>query len=182
MLSSSSASVLHVRHRTRAGTSSTSGRAPSSGVPAAHTSKQKLAASGTTPDSLPIARRTRATLAAPTASQTVRTTFSVIASSRTVTLASVSLGRLPRTGRPFRSEFRVFTRDGQIVCIRGEAEMIRDEDGRPTFIQGIAYDITDSKRAEGSRARARRANEDLARRKGGAAQGNPPPGEEQLAR
>jgi len=53
-----------------------------------------------------------------------------------------------RTGGPFRAEFRAFTRDGRVVWIRGEARMIRDENGRPTFIQGIAYDITDSKRAE----------------------------------
>ena len=52
------------------------------------------------------------------------------------------------TGGPFRAEFRALTRAADIVWIRGEARMVRDNDGRPLFIQGIAYDITESKRAE----------------------------------
>jgi len=53
-----------------------------------------------------------------------------------------------RTGGPFRAEFRALTRAGDIVWIHGEARMVRDESGRPMFIQGVAYDITDLKRAE----------------------------------
>jgi two-component sensor histidine kinase len=34
------------------------------------------------------------------------------------------------------------------VWVRGEARVVRDDDGQPLFIQGIAYNITDSKRAE----------------------------------
>ena len=52
------------------------------------------------------------------------------------------------TGGPFRAEFRALTRDGQVVWVHGEAHVVRDEDGRPLFIQGVAYDITESKRAE----------------------------------
>ena len=52
-----------------------------------------------------------------------------------------------RTGGPFRAEFRALTRTGEVVWVRGEARMVR-EDGRPIFIQGVAYDITESKRAE----------------------------------
>jgi hypothetical protein len=51
------------------------------------------------------------------------------------------------TGGPFRAEFRALTRNGDVVWVRGEARMVR-EGGRPIFIQGVAYDITDSKRAE----------------------------------
>jgi PAS domain S-box-containing protein len=53
-----------------------------------------------------------------------------------------------RTGGPFRAEFRALTRDGRIVWVRGEARVVRDEHGSPHFIQGIGYDITESKRAE----------------------------------
>jgi PAS domain S-box-containing protein len=51
-------------------------------------------------------------------------------------------------GGPFRAEFRALTRDGKVVWVHGEARVVRDEDGRPMFIQGVAYDITESKRAE----------------------------------
>ncbi len=51
-------------------------------------------------------------------------------------------------GGPFRIDFRAMTRSGDIVWIHGEARIVRDEYDRPIFIQGIAYDITDSKRAE----------------------------------
>jgi PAS domain S-box-containing protein len=53
-----------------------------------------------------------------------------------------------RTGGPFRAEFRALTRAGDVVWVRGEARVVRDERGNPLFIQGIAYDITESKRAE----------------------------------
>src|SRR5262249_14010891 len=53
-----------------------------------------------------------------------------------------------RTGGPFRAEFRALTRDGRVVWVRGEARVVRDERGTPLFIQGIGYDITESKRAE----------------------------------
>ena len=52
------------------------------------------------------------------------------------------------TGGPFRAEFRALTREGKVVWVHGEARVVRDEDGRPMFIQGVAYDITESKRAE----------------------------------
>jgi PAS domain S-box-containing protein len=53
-----------------------------------------------------------------------------------------------QTGGPFRAECRVFARDGRVVWIRGEARLIKDELGRPLFLQGVAFDITESKQAE----------------------------------
>jgi PAS domain S-box-containing protein len=53
-----------------------------------------------------------------------------------------------RTGGPFRAECRFLARDGRIVWVRGEARLIKDELGRPLFLQGVAFDITDSKRAQ----------------------------------
>ncbi len=51
-------------------------------------------------------------------------------------------------GVPFRSEYRFLTRDGRVVWVHGECQIIRDPAGRPLFLQGIAFDITDIKRAE----------------------------------
>jgi len=52
------------------------------------------------------------------------------------------------TGGPFKAEFRALNRNGSVVWIHGEARVVRDEHGRPLFIQGVAYDISETKRAE----------------------------------
>jgi PAS domain S-box-containing protein len=53
-----------------------------------------------------------------------------------------------RTGGPFRAECRFLARDGRTVWVHGEARLIKDEKGRPQFLQGVAFDITESKRAQ----------------------------------
>jgi PAS domain S-box-containing protein len=53
-----------------------------------------------------------------------------------------------QTGGPFKAECRLIARDGRIVWVRGEARLIKDEHGRPLFLQGVAFDITESKRAQ----------------------------------
>ncbi|MGH7396973.1 MAG: PAS domain-containing protein [Candidatus Rokuibacteriota bacterium] len=53
-----------------------------------------------------------------------------------------------RTGGPFRAECRFIARDGRVVWVRGEARVVRDDVGRPAFLQGVAFDITESKVAE----------------------------------
>ena len=53
-----------------------------------------------------------------------------------------------RTGGPFRAECRFVARDGRIVWVRGEARLIKDDVGRPLFLQGVAFDITESKKAQ----------------------------------
>ena len=52
------------------------------------------------------------------------------------------------TGTEFRSEYRFIARDGRVVWVHGECQVIRDERGTPLFLQGIAYDITESKKAQ----------------------------------
>ena len=52
------------------------------------------------------------------------------------------------TGGPFRAECRFIARDGSVVWVHGEARLIRDEHGRPVWLQGVAFDITESKRAQ----------------------------------
>ena len=41
----------------------------------------------------------------------------------------------------------MIARDGRVVWVQGECQVIRDEDGRPLFLQGIAFDITHLKRS-----------------------------------
>lgn len=52
------------------------------------------------------------------------------------------------TGTQFRSDYRFITRDDDVVWVHGECQVIRDENGAPLFLQGVAYDITESKTAE----------------------------------
>jgi PAS domain S-box-containing protein len=63
-------------------------------------------------------------------------------------------------GGPFRADCRFFARDGRTVWVHGEARVVRDDDGRPLFIQGVAFDITDIKEVE---ERLRQAQEALVR-------------------
>lgn len=52
------------------------------------------------------------------------------------------------TGEPLRSVYRVIARDGRVIWFHCEAKMVRRDDGRPWFIHGVAFDITDLKQAE----------------------------------
>lgn len=52
------------------------------------------------------------------------------------------------TGKPLRSVYRVIARDGHVVWFHCEAKVVRRENGQPWFIHGVAFDITDLKRAE----------------------------------
>jgi PAS domain S-box-containing protein len=52
------------------------------------------------------------------------------------------------TGGPFQAECRFVARDGSTVWVHGEARIVKDELGRPLFLQGVAFDITESKRAQ----------------------------------
>jgi Amt family ammonium transporter len=66
------------------------------------------------------------------------------------------------TGANFRAEYRLLTRSGEIVWIQGECQIVRDDDGRPVFLQGVAFDISHIKRAAAdleARRAAQSANE-----------------------
>ena len=45
-------------------------------------------------------------------------------------------------------EYRLIARDGRVVWVHDEAELVRDEDGKPLYWLGVQYDITDQKRTE----------------------------------
>jgi PAS domain S-box-containing protein len=51
-------------------------------------------------------------------------------------------------GERFCSEYRFISRGGSVVWVHGEATLVRDDDGTPSFLQGIAFDITERKVAE----------------------------------
>jgi PAS domain S-box-containing protein len=61
---------------------------------------------------------------------------------------SIEAAEMFLSGRPLRSVYRVVARDGRVVSFQCEARMVRRADGRPWFIQGVAFDVTDLKQAE----------------------------------
>lgn len=69
--------------------------------------------------------------------------------------------RTVSSGEPFQSIYRFVARDGRVVWVHGEAKVVRDEAGRPQFLQGVAFDITGMKQAEED---LRALNESLAER------------------
>jgi PAS domain S-box-containing protein len=65
------------------------------------------------------------------------------------------------SGEPFRADYRLIARDGRVVWVHGEVKVVTDDAGRPMFLQGVAFDITERKLAEATLERAR---DDLERR------------------
>jgi PAS domain S-box-containing protein len=61
---------------------------------------------------------------------------------------NVEAARMFLTGDPLRSSYRVLARDGRTIWFHCEANMMRRDDGRPWFIHGVAFDITQLKSAE----------------------------------
>ena len=51
-------------------------------------------------------------------------------------------------GQPFVYEYRLVARDGSVLWFRDSAVVLSDADGRPSLIQGVMLDITESKAAE----------------------------------
>jgi PAS domain S-box-containing protein len=56
--------------------------------------------------------------------------------------------RTNQNGEPFRVEYRLVARSGEIRWVREEAVLIRDEGGAPLYWQGFKLDITERKQAE----------------------------------
>ncbi len=61
---------------------------------------------------------------------------------------SVEAAQMFLSGEPLRSAYRVLARDRRVIWFHCEAKMIRREDGRPWFIHGVGFDITELKRVE----------------------------------
>ena len=56
--------------------------------------------------------------------------------------------RTDETGEPYRVEYRQIARDGRVVWVRDEAELVRDGEGEPLYWLGVQYDVTEQKRTE----------------------------------
>jgi PAS domain S-box-containing protein len=52
------------------------------------------------------------------------------------------------SGKPLRSAYRVMARDGRVVWFHCEARLVRRDDGRPWFIHGVGFDISEFKQIE----------------------------------
>jgi PAS domain S-box-containing protein len=52
------------------------------------------------------------------------------------------------TAEPFDAVYRFIARDGRVVWVHGHAKVVRDRNGAPSFLQGVAFDITERKQAE----------------------------------
>jgi len=52
------------------------------------------------------------------------------------------------TGAPFSTEYRLLAKSGRVVWLRDEARVVSDPEGQFQFLQGLALDITEKKRAE----------------------------------
>ncbi len=61
---------------------------------------------------------------------------------------NVEAAQMFLTGGQLRSVYRVIARDGRVIWFHCEAKMVRFDDGRPRFIHGVGFDITELKRAE----------------------------------
>jgi diguanylate cyclase (GGDEF)-like protein/PAS domain S-box-containing protein len=67
--------------------------------------------------------------------------------------------RTDETLEPFEAEYRMIAKDGRVVWMRDQAMIVRDEQDRPLFWQGVMLDITERKEAE----KALRQSEELYR-------------------
>lgn len=71
---------------------------------------------------------------------------------------SLEAAQMFLTGDPVRSVYRALARDGRVVWFHCEVKMVRRPDGRPWFIHGVAFDISEQKKAEEA---LRRAHDEL---------------------
>lgn len=77
---------------------------------------------------------------------------------------SVEAAELFLLGNPLKSLYRVIARDGRVVWFHCEAKMVRNHDGRPWFIHGVAFDITELKTAEAALKKSAEQLKGLSRR------------------
>jgi PAS domain S-box-containing protein len=67
------------------------------------------------------------------------------------------LGHAIDRGEPFRSQYRLRTRDGRVVWLRDEAVPVLDGEGQPLCIQGWMLDVSEHNVADEDRRRLRAA-------------------------
>jgi two-component system phosphate regulon sensor histidine kinase PhoR len=67
------------------------------------------------------------------------------------------LARATDQAEPFRSQYRLRTRDGRVVWVRDEAVPVLDADGQPVCIQGWMLDVSERRVADEDRRQLRAA-------------------------
>ena len=72
--------------------------------------------------------------------------------------------RTNETGHPFSMEYRMLHRDGHVVWLRDEARLLRGENGRPLYWQGLLIDITERIETEQAIRRAYEREREAAER------------------
>jgi PAS domain S-box-containing protein len=63
---------------------------------------------------------------------------------------------------PLRSEYRMLSRDGRVVWVHDEAVTVRDDDGRPLYVQGFLLDVSERRQAGEERERLQAAQRSAA--------------------
>lgn len=61
------------------------------------------------------------------------------------------LAEVRRTGEPLRTEYRCIASDGRVVWVEDDTFVVRDENGKPQYVQGFLLDITARKIAQEAR-------------------------------
>jgi PAS domain S-box-containing protein len=67
-------------------------------------------------------------------------------------------------GKAWSAEYRVLHPEGRWVWVHDETTFVRDESGRPLFLQGVLFDITERKRAEQALRSSERREREAAER------------------
>ena len=58
------------------------------------------------------------------------------------------LDRAHETGQGFTSEYRMIARDGRVVWMHDDSSVVNNDQGEPLFLQGVMFDITETKLAD----------------------------------
>jgi len=58
------------------------------------------------------------------------------------------VARCHATGEPFSSRYRMLSKEGKVVWFRDDAWLLDDSNGRPLYLQGVMFDITQRQEAE----------------------------------
>jgi PAS domain S-box-containing protein len=66
--------------------------------------------------------------------------------------------------RSWKDEYRIRTPDGRLVWIHDETTFVVDTEGKPLFLIGVLYDVTERKRAEQTLRESERREHDAAQR------------------
>ena len=58
------------------------------------------------------------------------------------------MARSRENSKPFALEYRMLTRDSRVVWFRDESVIVQDAAGKPLYLQGLMFDVSERRRAE----------------------------------